>query len=96
MNNHECVIGIMYDYENTELMTINNLKSHIKEVIELNEFARNDPIYSKLECYQKEYTIRDYADKRKRTNFRRFEYCPDCGKQIDWKKIKENENALMA
>ncbi len=37
------------------------------------------------------YTLKDYADRRKSTNLRRFEFCPICGKKIDWKKIKKEK-----
>lgn len=39
----------------------------------------------------KEYTLQDYADKRKSTNLIRFDFCPYCGRKIDWKKIKNEE-----
>ena len=37
------------------------------------------------------YTFRDYGDKRKSTDLIRFEYCPGCGKKIDWKAIKNKK-----
>ena len=38
------------------------------------------------------YSFKDYCDRRKSTNLERFEFCPYCGKKIDWKKIKKEDN----
>ena len=72
MRNHECVIGIRYDYDNTDLVTLEDLKRHI------NYPFRNTA-----------WSLKDYCDKRKNTDLTRFDYCPYCGKKIEWKKIKE-------
>ena len=73
MSEHECIIGMYYDYNNTSLVTVNELK---KIIIDWPAF----------------YSFNDYCDKRKSTNLTRFEFCPYCGKKIDWKKIKEENN----
>lgn len=36
------------------------------------------------------YSIEQYCDKRCSTNLTRFNYCPDCGKPIDWKAVKND------
>ena len=36
-----------------------------------------------------EYTLADFCDKRKRTPLHHFNYCPMCGKEIDWKALRE-------
>ena len=69
MSEHECVIGMLYDFDDTDLVTLNELLEEI-------DFQW---------C---SYTLKDYADRRKSTNLTRFEFCPYCGKKIDWKKIK--------
>lgn len=69
-----------YDYENTELLTLAELKEHIEET---KVFAENGRFEIKV------YTLADYADKRKNTDLHRFEFCPHCGKRIDWKAIKD-------
>lgn len=79
----ECIVGLKYDYENTELLTLAELKEHIEET---NYFAENGIFGIKV------YTLADYADKRKNTDLHRFEYCPHCGKKIDWKAIKGGAN----
>lgn len=84
---HSCIIGLMYDYENSRLMTLDGLLYEIKERKEMDEFAAKDPLYSRIYEPSK-YTLRDYCDWRKSTDLRRFRYCPDCGKEIDWKAIR--------
>ena len=76
----ECVIGMRYDWENTELVTLAELKEHIDFI---TDFAEDNPCF-----VGKVYTLSDYCDKRENTDLRRFEYCPYCGKKIDWKAIK--------
>lgn len=84
----ECVIGELYNYDNTQLVNPTQLKSYIQQNIDLEnsmykEFA--------LLGYRKRrvYSLADYCDKRKTTNLIRFKFCPCCGQEIDWKKIKE-------
>ena len=80
----ECVIGIRYDWENTELVTLAELKKYIDFI---TDFAEDNPCF-----IRKAYTLSDYCDKRKKTDLYRFEYCPHCGKKIDWKTIKDGAN----
>ena len=35
------------------------------------------------------YSLKDYCDRRRATNFQHFNYCPCCGQKIDWDKIRE-------
>lgn len=71
MSEHECIIGMYFDFDDTQLVTVGELKELIEE------------------CPYRSYSFNDYCDKRKSTNLTRFEFCPYCGKKIDWKKIKE-------
>lgn len=80
----ECVIGMRYDWENTELVTLAELKEHIDFT---TDFAEDNHCFA-----GKAYTLSDYCDKRKNTDLHRFEYCPHCGKKIDWKAIKGGAN----
>lgn len=83
----ECWIGVRYCYEDTDLVTLADLKEHIE-------------IHNKMVEYQKKYgypaqkekKLADYCDKRESTDFTRFNYCPHCGKKIDWKAIKGGAN----
>ena len=78
----EHIIGIVYDYEDTKLVTLKGLKEHIK--------------YEQLCCkhgYRSSYyTLSQYCDKRYTTDMTRFEFCPFCGEKIDWSKIKRSDN----
>lgn len=80
----ECVIGIRYDYEDTDIITLSELKEHIESEKRLAERYKDDEWLQSL-CNK--YTLEDYCDKRKSTDLTRFNYCPLCGKKIDWKAI---------
>ena len=91
MSEHECVIGELYDYDNTRLVTTNELLQEIKDRIlqckYMNDLYKE---YTMIDInIRPNYTLKDYCDRRKSTNLTRFEFCPYCGKKIDWKKIKE-------
>lgn len=56
---------------------------------ELIKKFKDDPIYGRMLRSCRIYRLEDYFDKRKSVNMKRFSYCPECGKKIDWKKLKE-------
>ena len=87
---HECFVGIINDYDNTEMVTLNELKHHIQNASELVEAIKKDPLFKDHVFGVRAWSLADYCDKRKTTDLSRFEYCPACGKKIDWKVIKEN------
>lgn len=89
MINHECIIGLLYYIDSCDLVTVPKLKQHIRERIEDN--ILNDKYYSLPYLKNKEWLLSDYADKRKSTNLKRFDFCPYCGEKIDWKKIKNEK-----
>ena len=84
----ECVIGIINDYDNTSMATLAGLKYHIKDQLELKESFEKDVLYKGYNHGIKGGTLLDYCDKRKSTDLTRFNYCPMCGKEIDWREIK--------
>ena len=84
--NNEVIEHEPSTYQAGLITYLNNL-----EVKEYNKFVDEQGIAS---CRIKEYTLKDYCDKRKSTNLTRFEYCPYCGSKIDWKKIKNREVEL--
>ncbi len=49
----EHIIGFLYDYENTDVVTIKELKEYIED----------------------------------KETIKRFNYCPKCGKEIDWSNL---------
>ena len=85
----ECYIGIKYDYENTELVTLAELKGYIEREKRLSEHYKNSDWWQSM---RNKYTLDDYCDKRKSTDLTQFNYCPLCGKKIDWKAIKGGAN----
>ena len=86
---HKCVIGLLHDYDATYLVSLDGLKEHIQENIQHNEWLNKDPVFKDCEeLKSKVWSLSDYADKRKSTNLTRFDFCPECGKKIDWKAIK--------
>lgn len=77
----------MHDYEDTRMVTLEELKENIKSRMEYADWT--------LRQYgvdEKVYTLYDYCDRRKSTDLTRFNYCPLCGKKIDWKAIKGGAN----
>ena len=88
MAKHECVIGLIGYYDDIKLTTLSGLKDYIQtEIIAFNEICRKKGL---KDIQHKEWTLKDYTDKRKSTNLTRFDYCPECGKRIDWAAIRRN------
>lgn len=88
MENSECncFIGYLnsYNMESTKDLYLNDFVDKITcEVKTVNLLNK--------ELYQSNKIVKplDYFDRRKGFS-RLFNYCPNCGKKIDWKKIKEN------
>lgn len=88
IQNCECYIGMRHDYENTDLVTLAELKEHIESEKRFAESHKDSEWWQSL-CSK--YTLDDYCDKRKSTDLTRFNYCPVCGKKIDWKEMKRGE-----
>lgn len=76
----ECIIGMRYDYEDTDLVTLAELKEHIESHNGMVKFWQTHGFPA-----TKEKKLADYCDTR-------FNYCPLCGKKIDWKAIKGGAN----
>ena len=97
MDDHEYIIGLLHYSDYPDLVTLYELEQHIQKSIKENErldeypFLRDSPgLYNKL--YHKWLSMRDYADKRKHTDLTRFDYCPVCGKKINWADIRRTCN----
>ena len=43
--NCKCYIGIINDYDNTSLTTVDGLKMHTKDMLELKQAFETDPLY---------------------------------------------------
>jgi hypothetical protein len=89
MGEHECVVGLLNISSESELATVAMLKDHIADRIRRNSYLREMGLPFSDWLYDKEWSLKDYCDKRRSTNLTRFDYCPECGKKIDWKRIKE-------
>lgn len=86
MATHECIIGFIR-MDDSELITVSGLREHVADRIRHNNELKELGIVSDW-MYRKEWTIKDYADKRKNTNLTRFDFCPECGNRIDWATIR--------
>lgn len=89
---HNCYIGEWLDYGNSELVTYNDLKEKVKSNNETYEYGLNTYGKDFVKGLMNKITLKDYFDKRKNTNFNKFDYCPYCGKKIDWKELKERSD----
>lgn len=90
MRDHECVIGIVHERDYSKLVTLSELKLHAEDRAEMARAMNGDPLFKnfpEMKCW----SVSEYADKRKSTDFTRFEHCPYCGQKIDWKGIKQEE-----
>lgn len=91
--NHECVIGLYHHYESSELVSLSELEEQITDRIMHNVMLDADPLLKECEYLRnEEWTLADYGDRRKKTNLTRFDYCPECGKAIDWKEIRRMQD----
>lgn len=79
----ECVIGLWWDYDDTDIVTEKELLKSID---------------SRNRAYKKEFQTpkADYFDGEKEVNFQQFVFCPFCGKKIDWDAIRRRANDEQA
>ena len=83
---HECIIGLIrMSYADdhaliTEKELLGYISCYLKEDKEMKEFRR-------VVSLPKPFDIEDYRNTRKKTNLKRFNYCPICGNKIYWKNI---------
>lgn len=89
MKEHKCYIGEWLDYEHTTLVTFEKLQEYVNSNNETYSYAINHYGFPVGQVYR----IVDYFDRRKNTNFNHFNYCPYCGKKIDWKQLRLGVNA---
>ena len=74
------------------MVTLDDLKYHIKDQLELKKALEEYAIFNGYTYGIKGWNLSDYCDKRKSTDLTRFNFCPLCGKKIDWKEIKGGSN----
>lgn len=76
------IIGIWYDYDSTDIITLDGLKARMNDIKSLNDYKKENG-YDKVMSLQKEYTLEDYFNKKKNCDsFSLFNYCPYCGRAI--------------
>lgn len=96
MKSHNCLIGLYYHSDDSEFVTVERLQALIEDTKEYNNMLHRDSLLcGAKDLYKKEYTLKDYADKRKSTNLTRFNYCPICGNKISWNTLKELDNGKV-
>lgn len=88
MAEHECVVGIIHVCDDSELTTVAGLREHIADRIRRNRDLLELGVVAAW-MFRKEWSLKDYADKRKSTNLTQFDFCPECGKRIDWAAIRK-------
>ena len=88
---HEHIIGLLSKHDYQELVTLDDLKQHIADETEFFKWLKSEKAHLFLTRQERAYTIAEYCDKRINTDLEQFDYCPFCGKKIDWKKIKEEK-----
>ena len=92
MCKQECIIGVLHYCDCSKLVTLSELKEYIEEeIVKFNYMCVREGFTNLM---RKGWSLKDYADKRKSTNLTRFNFCPECGKCIDWAMIRRSDNAL--
>ena len=79
------IVSGLSGYNATINLSLEQLKDEIEWLQSRKESLKEYGIYNI-------YSLSDYCDKRKSTDLTRFNYCPLCGKKIDWKAIKGDAN----
>lgn len=93
MEKHECDIGMLWeDYEITNIVTLSYLKEFIRKE-QARQKWMDDHYPADYWGRKKVATLKDYGDLRKSTALERFKFCPECGKRINWKAIREADDA---
>ena len=94
---HEHTIGVWNNYENTETVTLNELKKKFKGDVDLHirlgkEYCSH---WSKKDDEEVKKDFNEdwnkYFDFWYNTGLIRFTYCPYCGEKLDWKKMKKEK-----
>lgn len=88
----KCWIGIINDYDNTRMVTLDGLKYHVKDQLDLKQAFEKDVLFKDYNHGIKGWSLADYCNKRKSTDLTQFNHCPLCGEKIDWKAINGGAN----
>lgn len=95
---HECIIGEIRS-RRSGIVSLRSLKAHIDSEIQ-RVAAYHSAKYDALNQWLQDrlpkdpfvvYTLADYCDVNKQTDLVRFNYCPVCGKEIQWAEFMEDK-----
>lgn len=96
----ECTIGLIYDYDNTKLVTFEMLVMAYQDELETVEYFKSNPqedtkgIYLKLSIERLGHLHpAKFLDKRK-GYMQHFKYCPDCGEEIQWQELRKEAKLI--
>lgn len=91
MSDHECYIGEIQDWDDTHVVTLNDLKHHIEMETKCYRDRNEQAKKCGMAALDKEIiSLEQYADTSRETDLFRFTFCPVCGKRIDWDAIKKD------
>jgi len=84
MKECNCWLGILSDYDQSDLNNLNlsNIKNRLNEK---SNFTKN---MASISHNWESYEPKDYVDRRKGLATL-FNYCPLCGKKIEWDTIRK-------
>lgn len=89
MNETSCnhIIGIRYDYDNTDLIDVESLVKSVKEEHDMYSYCVENKLYHLDFKHNPPHKIDDYFDRRN-SLFHRFNFCPYCGEKLNWKRLR--------
>ncbi len=83
-------VGIWYELEYTDLLSISDLIEKMVKIKDANNYRKSKGYDKRF--LAKEYTLKDYFDKRKNcNNFSPFSYCPKCGEEIKYEQTSKKD-----
>ena len=77
---HKCVIGLWYDIEGNDIVTFEQFTANVKSELGCYNGVKFEPRF-----------MWDYLSTKGKNKLLRFDYCPYCGKKIDWKGLMETQ-----
>jgi hypothetical protein len=80
----ECWVGIWWD---DDVLTLEELKEEIERYNDRVEFDDKN-----FKLKREKISLNDFCGCGNPRGWCHFEYCPKCGKKIDWKTIKGDAN----
>lgn len=86
----DCTIGLLHKSQDWfDFSTADDLKGHIESKMRFNAHMKEKyGEFAPTELFWKIWSWEEYCDKRVSTDLTRFNFCPWCGKKINWRKMK--------